>query len=405
MTERNRVPGRKPADLSHKAPKIRSDKTALPTADLKQTRHPPAAHDKNRLGIVCMITILAVLAATLWPFNPFPRNRVHWLKNTTGIEFEGPGVVMSNVPLQAAKNALPQSCTLEILLRPASITSSSTILSFYTPHNPGQFLIRQWRDSLLVRSTVETKGQIKRRKLDVDHAFHVGKIILVTIVSGLNGITVYGNGQDPQHFPGFTISPGELSGQIVIGNSPADYDPWSGDLLGLALYLDELNPGQVFEHYEGWTGNRQLDPSRLSGATAVYSFAEGVGDEIRSAVVSGPDLEIPKYFEVPHKALLTSALKEFQANWEYVKDVLQNVAGFIPLGFVICAYLMSTRGRGRSIFLTIFAAATLSFMIEVLQAYIPRRVSGMTDIFTNTLGAALGAALARSTVVRRFLRN
>ena len=364
-----------------------------------------AAQAKNILGIVGIVTILAVLAATLWPFNPFPRNRVHWLKDSNGIEFEGPGVVISKVPLQAAKNGPQQSCTLEILLRPASITSLSTILSFYTPNNPGQFLIRQWRDSLLVRSAVETKGQMKQRKLDVDHAFQVGKIILVTIVSGPNGTTVYSNGQDPQHFPRFTTSPSELSGQIVIGNSPVDYEPWSGDLLGLAIYSDELNPEQVFEHYEGWTGNRVLDPSRLSGAAAVYSFAERAGHEIHSAVVSGPDLEIPRYFEIPHKALLSSPVKEFQANWEYVEDVLQNVAGFIPLGFVICAYLMSTRGRGRSIFLTIFAAATLSFMIEVLQAYIPRRVSGMTDIFTNTLGAALGAALARPAVVRRILRN
>jgi VanZ family protein len=41
----------------------------------------------------------------------------------------------------------------------------------------------------------------------------------------------------------------------------------------------------------------------------------------------------------------------------------------------------------------------MSFVVEVLQAYIPRRVSGMTDIITNTLGAALGAFLARSAVV------
>ena len=126
-----------------------------------------AAQDKNRLGIVCIVTILAVLAATLWPFNPFPRNRVRWLKDANGIEFEDPGVVISNVPLQGTKNDPQQSFTLEILLRPASITSSSTILSFYTPNNPGQFLIRQWEGRSLVRSAVETGGQIKRRKLDV----------------------------------------------------------------------------------------------------------------------------------------------------------------------------------------------------------------------------------------------
>jgi glycopeptide antibiotics resistance protein len=96
-------------------------------------------------------------------------------------------------------------------------------------------------------------------------------------------------------------------------------------------------------------------------------------------------------------------VKEFQASWGYVKDILLNVGGFVPLGFVVCAYLALGRSRGKAIFFTIVAAGMLSIAIEVLQAYIPRRVSGTTDIITNTLGATLGAALARPGGVRRLL--
>jgi VanZ family protein len=46
----------------------------------------------------------------------------------------------------------------------------------------------------------------------------------------------------------------------------------------------------------------------------------------------------------------------------------------------------------------------LSFIIEVLQAYIPRRVSATTDIITNSLGAFIGAAIARPDWIRMLLR-
>jgi glycopeptide antibiotics resistance protein len=96
-------------------------------------------------------------------------------------------------------------------------------------------------------------------------------------------------------------------------------------------------------------------------------------------------------------------VEEFNPDWTYVKDVMVNIAGFVPLGVVLCAYVVWTKTPKTAILYTILAAASMSFVVEVRQAYIPRRVSGMTDIITNTLGAALGAFLARSAVVNGIL--
>jgi len=59
-----------------------------------------------------------------------------------------------------------------------------------------------------------------------------------------------------------------------------------------------------------------------------------------------------------------------------------------------------TRPPQRALLYTIIAGGLLSFTIEVLQFFIPQRNSGITDIITNTLGAALGAGVAISAIGR-----
>jgi VanZ family protein len=80
-----------------------------------------------------------------------------------------------------------------------------------------------------------------------------------------------------------------------------------------------------------------------------------------------------------------------------------NVAGFIPLGLIVCAYFGWTRGRWQAILVATVTCGLLSFVIEVLQYYIPRRGSGTTDIITNTLGAAVGSMLTQTSIVRYVL--
>lgn len=352
------------------------------------------------------MAVIGVLAATLWPFNPFPRNRVHWLEDTNGVAFDRPGVIISKAPLRAAESNALQSCTLEILLKPAAIDSSSTIANFYTATNPGQFLIRQWTDGLLVsHDMLGNNNQVERSKIDVDHAFHVGKSVLVTIASGPKGTVVYTDGRQVQFFPRFRILVRELAGQIVMGTAAADYQPWAGEVRGLAIYSNELSPDEVFQHFRAWNDSRGADLREMSDAVAFYSFTERKGRKIHSAVAGAPDFEVPKNFALPHKAMLTSPMKEFHPSQGYFEDLLQNIAGFVPLGFVFYSYLVSTRSPGKAMLYTILGAGTLSFTIEVLQYYIPRRDSGTTDIITNSLGAATGALLARTSAARRFLER
>ena len=83
------------------------------------------AGEANRPKILCLVALLAVLAATLWPFNFFPRNGVTWLEGG-GLKFEKAGLVVSNEPLKPSTTDA-ESYSLELLLRPASANSSYSI--------------------------------------------------------------------------------------------------------------------------------------------------------------------------------------------------------------------------------------------------------------------------------------
>ena len=82
-------------------------------------------------------------------------------------------------------------------------------------------------------------------------------------------------------------------------------------------------------------------------------------------------------------------------------DVIINVMAYAPFGAMLAALLRERASIGalrfthdRQIwFITVAASAALSFGFELLQAFIPSRVSSCVDLLANTVGAAAGAAL------------
>jgi len=350
------------------------------------------------------LTVVAVLVATLWPLNLFPNNGVTWVSASGGLEFGKAGLVVSKEAVVPPETNGSRCYSLELLLRPAGIRSSGTILSFYNPMQTRQFQVWQWRNGLVVThdAYVESDQTIK---FFVDHVLYPAKLVFVAISSGRNGTTVYVDGQAAQVFPRFKISSSDLSGGIVLGTSPVRYDPWNGEVRGLGIYAKELTPEEASQHYRDWTALNGHGPVDVDAALARYTFREATGTEIHNEIASGPTLEIPSSFSVPHKAFLQSPVQEFRPGWKYVHEVVMNVAGFIPLGLVVSCYFVWTRTRWKAILATAIFCGLLSLAIEVVQFYIPRRGSGITDIITNTLGAAVGAMLLHSRLTRKAMRK
>ena len=106
--------------------------------------------------------------------------------------------------------------------------------------------------------------------------------------------------------------------------------------------------------------------------------------------------------------LLEPPWKEFHRQRNYLKNVLINVAGFISLGLCFSAYFTSVRQFKHGVLATIVFGAIVSLTIEVLQAHLPTRDSGVTDLITNTLGTGIGVTIylaAALPLARAFSRK
>jgi VanZ family protein len=347
-----------------------------------------------------VLVLVGILVAGLAPFGR-PRNAVTWLGNENGVRFGRYGTIWSSGAFVMADAQGEASCSLEIWLQPDSTGTSSTVLAFYTPQDPLQFLLQQYH-GLLILSRQIREGQNGTQIIGTDGVFRRIEPVFITITSGAEKSAMYVNGELARSFPGIRVGK-QCAGQLVLGTSPRGKSSWSGQLEGLALYQQELTPTEVLRHYQSWT--TQGRPGLLGNerAIGVYLFNEGTGNVVHNDVLPGIDLYIPPRFTLLHEEFLEPFWKEFKPSLSYWKDILVNIVGFIPLGFFFCAYWSSVRPIKHARWTTVVFGFAVSLTIEVLQSYLPTRDSGTTDLITNTLGTFLGVRLFAWKTVRVLL--
>jgi VanZ like family/Concanavalin A-like lectin/glucanases superfamily len=341
---------------------------------------------------ICLLVLCGILVVGLWPFHA-PRNDVTRLSGRKGLLLGKHGTVVSASPFKAGDSQGDKSCSLEIWLEPTRVDSEGMILAFYWPANMVMpFAARQWRSGLVLER--ESHGHFANNgETYVGDVFKSLNPVFVTITSGEAGVATYVDGKLVKKFPHFVFVRRDLTGQLVIGSAPSTSYNWHGQFKGLAVYDRELSVGDVSQHYAEWTENKQTELAKSEGIVGLYLLNEGSGNVIHSEVTSAPDLLISERFFVVDKWFLEPFWREYRSGWSYWKDVGINVTGFIPLGLFFCSYLSLVRRIKRPALVTIVLGFLVSLTIEVLQAFLPTRDSGMTDLITNTFGTALGALL------------
>jgi hypothetical protein len=354
------------------------------------------------LRAICLCVLSGILVAGLWPFHA-PRNEVGWLSDGSGLLFGQHGSIVSASPFKAHATHGDSSCSLEIWLEPSRIDSGGMILAFYSSENRRvSFSLRQYQAGLVLEHT-SPGSSVKKSEIYVGEVFSGLKPALVTITSSEAGTATFADGTLLKKVPNLAISNRDLTGQFVIGNAPTTPYSWSGRLKGLAIYDRELSTAEVSRGFVDWAKGNQPDTAKGEGVVARYLFDEGKGNIVRNQIDSATDLIIPERFFVLHPQFLERPWDEFRTGWSYWKNVGVNVVGFIPLGLFFCAYFSQVRKAEYSAALTIALGFATSLTIEVLQAFLPTRDSGMTDLLTNTFGTVVGVMAFRHEAVQAVL--
>ena len=348
--------------------------------------------------IALLLTILGILIAGLWPFNFKPRNRVKALPQG-GVGIKGYGQILSTEPWQMSEPK--RRFSVEFWFQPAGIgyAYDSPVLSLSDVGIVNFAIGQSGHDLYAAVLSQNEDGVTVLRKLWMDGACGAGRPLFVTVVSSDDGVTVYLDGHLGRSFS-LPISAKTLSGTILLGHTPTGDQPWSGDLFGMALYDKELNADELAHHVHQWLAGQTQELEKQEGVLCLYDLRSASADSVfHNLGPHGPDLVIPARFHALDKDILG-----WPTTWSrsIVLDALENIAGFIPVGLLfVMASGVTRRSVYRVLIAAVFAPALLSFSIELLQVYLPSRNSSLCDLFTNILGAALGAGFGVVLVYAR----
>jgi VanZ family protein len=339
---------------------------------------------------------MGILAFGLWPFNFHARNHVEWLPNGSGLHFGGYGEAYSRSQWTRKQPPDPDpGVTIELWVRSGErkYNQVSGLVSI-VDSSPDCFSIAQSGPDVLVRGQFQDANhRVALRRIYIDDAFPQTQPRFLTVTSGPQGTALYLDGATRRKFP-FVLTKSNFAGGLLLGHNFVGHQAWAGDLLGLAVYDRPLAQTEIIKDYAAWQHANAAELVRSPGLAALYLFDEGSGDVIHNRAGDAPDITIPLRFTELHKTFLSFSSNLDRANLD-LSDIAENIAGFVPLGFFLCAFLRYGKRleTSRAILLAVILGGVTSLTIELLQAYLPSRESSLLDLLNNTFGTALGAAL------------
>jgi VanZ family protein len=157
-----------------------------------------------------------------------------------------------------------------------------------------------------------------------------------------------------------------------------------------------LTDDEAALHFKQWSAEKSFAFAKTHQPALLYAFEKGDGTRVQDLSGNGVHLMISQKMHVLQKRILSMPTwYNLEFNRSFFTDVLVNLLGFIPLGFVLSAVLGGYKGQldKDMMVLSVLLCFLLSLGIEITQAWIPSRNSSLHDLVLNTAGGWLGVVM------------
>mgnify|MGYP001820312764 CR=1 FL=1 len=328
-------------------------------------------------------------------------NEVTWLDAREGIRFDRNGIVYAkNVSLPARRSAAEtDALTIELALKPLAENNDGHfrfLLLLHGGDDVEQLIVGQWRSWLVIMNGDDYDAKRRRARISVDTLMPAAERF-VTITSGDDGTAVFIDGQRVKYNRDLYLKiPGDGEPiQLVLGNSIYGRHPWAGEIYGLAYYDHVRSETEIRQHFQSWTQEQSFAFARPLGPAGLYVFDEDQGRRVVDHAKGKQDLTIPAKMTILTKEFLAPAFGNTEYNLLLYQDMVINITGFIPMGFLLSTLLWHMRGHAftRRLLIAMLVCGLISLTIEIAQAWIPSRSSQMLDFILNTQWAGAGVIL------------
>jgi exosortase len=338
--------------------------------------------------------VLIIFFVGLVPFNFFQTNKAS-VNEISGLHLAPPSTVYTEIPPEKLSNVEKFSIIIDLSSYLKDWSSGYTrILSYSLNNDKMNFMVGQWSESLIFR--INADNSPKTVQFETEWFFNKYQNALIAIVYDGKTLTSYRNGQKvkEKQVGQLTFKKWNKSYPLIIGSEADGKNSWQGYIYSMFIFDRALT---VEEIQKGWPNINKAPP--LIG----YNFKGSNGKIIRDVGEGkAANLEIPYFFKPYKRTVLDFGCQwMFQNTHNYV-DLWIDIIGFMPLGFLLAAYLTKKRFSYFSIISqAVLIGASTSLSIELLQVLLPTRASSLSDVICNSIGTLLGAIAYKEAKVFR----